>query len=156
MRNIKRPSKLENLMKMLTERTQQFSKKTLFGTQREFLAFAAVLGFNEGRRTPLDSDTIELDSRVFIAHEQSLDLIYLIGVAEKKDVSIFLESNEDELITIFEEYCHTGLLVIDGWLKDLAADIYASDTFQQQYKKMGFLPNDDSTSSKPSPEGVTF
>ena len=51
-----------------------------------------------------------------------MDLLYLIALAEKRDVDILREENEDKMIQVFEEYANGGLQVLTDWLREHPED----------------------------------
>jgi len=139
MRNIRRPQSEETLFKRFTEAAHPASKKPIFATQRDFLCFLAVLGYNSGERTPITGKTTELDSRVFEGHEQSRDILYLIALAGAKDANILQPENEDQMVKIFEEYVASGFKVLDRWLKECPDDHIGDQAIITSIRKEGFF-----------------
>ena len=108
------------------------------------------IGFNEGKRTPLEGKTIELDGRVFDNSQSSMDLIYLLALAEGRDAMILHPDREDEVATIFEEFSATGLGVLDRWMKECSDDLNGDRAILTALRKEGFLKK----SSGPSVNNV--
>jgi dnd system-associated protein 4 len=106
---------------------------------RELMCFAAVLGFEKGRKKPLDTATMEIDGRTFENHQQSLDLLYLIPLADAKDVEVLRENNEDQCLSIFEQYAEGGFQEIDAWLKERPEDEHGDVAILEALRKRGFL-----------------
>jgi len=106
---------------------------------REFMCFAAVLGFEKDRKKPLDAVTMEIDGRTFENHQQSLDLLYLIALADAKDVDLLRENNEDQCLTIFEQYAEGGFEEIAAWLKERPEDDNGDSAILEALQKKGFL-----------------
>jgi len=150
MKNIRRPEKFEGIFKLLSERPHPSTGKPIFSTLRDLLCFVAVIGFNEGKRTPLEGKTIELDGRVFDNSQSSMDLIYLLALAEGRDAMILHPDREDEVATIFEEFSATGLGVLDRWMKECSDDINGDRAILTALRKEGFLKK----SSGPSVNNV--
>ena len=93
------------------------SPRKLFPTIRELLCFAALLGFSEKRRLPLDRSTGVHDvSYQQFEREDSVNLIWTIAVAETQDVDILREGEEARCAEIFEEYANGGLALIKDFL----------------------------------------
>ena len=89
------------------------TQRTLFPTIRELLCFAALLGYSEERRLPLDKEKgVEDVSYQQFERGDAEDLIYLIALAETKDPEVLKDGNEDKCATIFEEYANGGLQII--------------------------------------------
>ena len=86
--------------------------RTLFPTIRELLCFAALLGYSEGRRVPLDRDAgVEDVSYQQFERGDAEDLIYLIALAETKDPEVLKDGGESRCAEIFEEYANGGLQI---------------------------------------------
>lgn len=144
MRTIRRPEAFEPLVRQLAEIAHPISKRSIFATMRELLCFAAVLGFSEQVRTPLER-TNEIDARIFENSQQAIDLIYLLALAGSKDASILQPDREDEMIRIFEEYAATGLKVLDRWMKEKPDDVYGDQAILAALRRYGFLSEQKST-----------
>jgi dnd system-associated protein 4 len=106
---------------------------------RELMCFAAVLGFEKHRRKPLDTATMEIDGRTFENHQQSLDIIYLIALADAKDVELLRENNEDQCLSIFEQYAEGGFEELAAWLKERPDDENGDIAIREALQKRGFL-----------------
>lgn len=145
MRNVRRPESLEPLFKRFTESQHPVTGRPIFPTLREFLCFAAVLGFNTGKRRPLEGKLLELDGRVFDTHEQSRDIVYLIALASAKDANILLPDKEDDAITIFEEYIASGLTELEQWLKDCPDDHIGDQAILTALRRHGYFGEKDKT-----------
>lgn len=77
------------------------------------LCFAALLGFSEGRRVPLDrSEGVEDISYQQFERGDAENLIFLIALADMQDVNVLREENEAQCAEIFEEYANGGLAII--------------------------------------------
>ena len=139
MRNVRRADKFENLVRLLSEQPHPITKKSVFPTMRELLCFAAVLGYHEGQRTPIEGKTNEIDGRVFPNSQQAIDLIYLIALIDAKDPMILHDDREDEMIRIFEEYANTGLGVLDRWMKEKPDDNIGDQAILSAFQRHGLL-----------------
>lgn len=94
------------------------SGKTLFPTIRELLTFAALLGFSDKRRIPLDKSkgTEDIQGSVYEFSGEPLELIWAVGVAETNGSDILKDGNERACAEIFEEYANGGLTIIANYL----------------------------------------
>ncbi len=91
--------------------------RSLFPTIREFLCFAALLGYSEGRKTPLDrSKGVEDVSYQQFERGDAEDLIYLIALAHTKNPEILREEKSGDCAEIFEEYANGGMEIVQDWL----------------------------------------
>ncbi len=139
MRGFRRSKKYEDMVRQLAEKPHSIAGRSIFPTMRELMCFAAVLGFEFDKRKPLDSDTNEIDSRIFLNSEVALDLLYLIGLATEKSVDILREENEEEMIRIFEEYAEGGFEILETWLLEKPEDTNGDNAILTALFKNGFL-----------------
>src|SRR5205085_1048580 len=110
----------------------------------ELMVFAAVLGFENERKRPLQPQTNEIDGRNFSNSEQAIDLLYLIALADDKNVDVLREENEEKMVGIFEQYAQGGLEIIASWLREKPEDINGDQALLSGLARNGFLsaPND--------------
>ena len=103
----------EELVQNLAVNKVPGAERSLFPTIRELICFAALLGYSEGRRIPIDKDKgVEDISYQQFERGDSEDLIYLIALADTKDPSILKEGQERRCADVFEEYANGGLQII--------------------------------------------
>lgn len=115
--NINRSRVYEDIIQRLAGQPLPNSDRRLFPTIRELLCFAALLGFSEERRVPLDrSQGIEDISYQQFERGDSENLIYLIALAAEQDTNVLREGNEGQCAEIFEEYANGGLAIIKDYL----------------------------------------
>lgn len=83
---------------------------SLFDTKQKVLMFAAALGFHLARRNELGSRDAGSAIR-FDIFEKNLDdgFVHCLAVAERGELSVLAEAQEEELAGIFEEYANAGL-----------------------------------------------
>ena len=111
--NINRSRVHEDMVQRLAMEKLPESQRTLFPTIRELLCFAALLGYSEKRRLPLDRDEgVEDVSYQQFERVGADDLIYLIALAETKDPEVLKGGEESRCAAIFEEYANGGLQII--------------------------------------------
>jgi dnd system-associated protein 4 len=139
MRNIRRPEVFEPLFKRFTDSAHPVSSKPIFVTQRDFICFLATLGFGTGVRKPLEGKTLELDGRVFDTHEQSRDILYLIGLASSRNAEILMPEREDEVVSIFEEFIVSGFYVLDRWMKECPDDYIGDQSILTALRREGYF-----------------
>ncbi len=115
--NINRSRLYEDIVQRLAAQSLPGTDRRLFPTIRELLCFAAVLGYSEGRKVPLDrSQGVEDVSYQQFERGDAENLIYLIALADSQDINTVREDNEDECARIFEEYANGGLGLIKDYL----------------------------------------
>ncbi|WP_192355958.1 DNA phosphorothioation-associated protein 4 [Mesorhizobium mediterraneum] len=116
--NINRSRVYEDIVQRLAAQQLPGTDRRLFPTIRELLCFAAVLGYSESRKVPLDrSQGVEdVSYQQFEARPDAESLIYLIALADAQDTGVLREDNEEECATIFEEYANGGLGVVKDYL----------------------------------------
>jgi dnd system-associated protein 4 len=115
--NINRSRIYEDIVQKLAAMPLPGTDRRLFPTIRELLCFAALLGFSEQRRSPLDrSQGIEDVSYQQFERGDAENLIYLVALAETRDPSILREGEEARCAEIFEEYANGGLAILKDYL----------------------------------------
>ena len=111
--NINRSRVHEDMVQLLAMEKLPGAQRTVFPTIRELLCFAALLGFSEQRRLPIDKTKgVEDVSYQQFERGDAEDLIYLIALAETKNPAILKDGEEDKCAEIFEEYANGGLQII--------------------------------------------
>jgi dnd system-associated protein 4 len=115
--NINRSRIYEDIVQKLAAMPLPDSDRRLFPTIRELLCFAALLGYSEGRRLPLDrSKGVEDISYQQFERGDAEHLIFLIALAETQETEILREGEEAKCAEIFEEYANGGLAIIKDYL----------------------------------------
>ena len=90
--NINRSRIYEDVVQKLAGNNLPGVDRRLFPTIRELLCFAALLGFSESRRVPLDrSQGVEDISYQQFERGDSENLIYLIALADNGTIDILRE-----------------------------------------------------------------
>ncbi|MYA48225.1 MAG: DNA phosphorothioation-associated protein 4 [Candidatus Dadabacteria bacterium] len=142
--NINRSRIHEDLVQKLAVQKLNGAQRSLFPTIRELLCFAAILGYSENRRIPLDKDEgVEDISYQQFERGDAEDLVYLIALAEEKDPEILRDGNEGSCAEIFEEYANGGLQVIQEALVRGGGE-YPDRDIMEMLKEKGFLEGDSS------------
>ena len=116
--NINRSKLHEDIVQRLSTQTIPGSDRKLFPTIRELLCFAALLGFSEKRRVPLDraAGVEDISYQQFERDPAAEDLLWTIAVAETQDTEVLREGEEARCAEIFEEYANGGLALIKDFL----------------------------------------
>lgn len=115
--NINRSKVYEEYVQKLAALPLPGTDRRLFPTIRELLCFAALLGFSEKRRLPLDrSQGVEDVSYQQFERGDAENLIYLLALAETEDPNVLREGEESQCGVIFEEYANGGLAIIKDHL----------------------------------------
>lgn len=120
----------------------------VFATLRDLLCFAAALGFEEQCRVSLEGDQDDfVDGRVFSNHQPSLDLLYLVALASKRDMNVLRDENESEMVDIFEEFANGGLQILNDWLHASPADMNGDRAILKALQSSGYLASRDNVKS---------
>lgn len=137
--NINRSRLYEETVQLLAAQKLPGSDRSLFPTIRELLCFAALLGYSEKRRVPLDrSKGVEDVSYQQFERGDAEDLIYLIALAETHDPEILKDGEENRCAEIFEEYANGGLgLITDALLRSGGED--PNRTILELLRSKGYL-----------------
>jgi dnd system-associated protein 4 len=110
LRRIQRESSHEEFVKDLTA-----GEKPLFREIWRLLLLAAAIGVKDGIRTPLGPvDSGKAIPETYFNSPAWRGFLYLVSVADSGDSSCLHSSaeNQDELVTVFEEYANYGLHVM--------------------------------------------
>ena len=141
--NINRSRIHEDMVQRLAMLKLPGADRTLFPTIRELLCFAALLGYSEGRRIPLDRDAgVEDVSYQQFERGDAEDLIYLIALAETKNAEVLKDGEESRCAEIFEEYANGGLQVMREAMLQSGAE-YPDRDILELLLKSGYLNVED-------------
>ena len=137
--NINRSRIHEEIVQLLAVQKIPPADRSIFPTIRELLCFAALLGYSEGRRIPLDGNAGKED----ISYQQfergdAEDLIYLIALVETKDPEILKDGAESRCAEIFEEYANGGLQILHDTIVQSGGE-YPNRDIQELLLKEGYL-----------------
>ena len=151
--NINRSRIHEDMVQRLAMQKLPESDRSLFPTIRELLCFAALLGYSERRRIPLDKDKgVEDISYQQFERGNAEDLIYLIALAETKDPEILKDGGESNCAEIFEEYANGGLQIIHEAMLRGGGE-YPDRDILELIKEQGYL---NSEAEEPDISGIKF
>lgn len=151
--NINRSRVHEDMVQRLAMEKLPGTDRTLFPTIRELLCFAALLGYSENRRLPLDKEKgVEDVSYQQFERGDAEDLIYLIALADSKDPEILKDGEESRCAEIFEEYANGGLQILGEALRRGGGE-YPDRDILELLKEYGYLSADE---EEPDVSGITF
>lgn len=142
LRPINRSSKYQKLIEYLSVNTENEFKKKIFPTIRDLLCFAALLGYSENRRVPfLQGEAKEdIQSNIFQNNPESIDIMFMLALAEEQNLSILELSNMDKAVTIFEEYANGGLGLIEKMIDDHPNDRSGLDAILLSLVELEYIP----------------
>ena len=151
--NINRSRIHEDMVQRLAMLKLPSADRTLFPTIRELLCFAALLGYSENRRIPLDRVAGTEDvSYQQLERGDAEDLIYLIALAETKDPDILKDGEESRCAEIFEEYANGGLQILRDAMLQSGGE-YPDLVILELLLKSGYLNVED---TEPDVSGISF
>jgi dnd system-associated protein 4 len=151
--NINRSRVYEDIVQRLAGQNVPGTDRRLFPTIRELLCFAALLGFSEKRKVPLDrSQGVEDVSYQQFERGDAEDLIYMIALADTENIDTLREGEEGTCAEIFEEYANGGLAVIKDFLLREGGE-YPDRALMTLLRERGYLTN-----AQPEPDlgGIKF
>lgn len=126
---------------MFTKKPTELTGKSVFATIKDFLCFAAVLGYAKNKRVPFDHGEPKDDIQEFIfsKDKEAMRVIYLIALAASKSITIFKEENSDEMVRCFEEFANGGLSIIKSWHDEMPQDLIGLETIVTNLAKNNFI-----------------
>ena len=152
LRNVNRSQKYEALVQGLA---RQGNGGSVFSTIRELMCFAALLGYELGAREQLPTDKGVEDIQISIfENNDSIDYIYMIAVGETGGTDVLRSDSEIDMVTIFEEYAHGGLGIIEDWMNQFS-DTEGFKAIIQGLYSSGFI-SDETISEQDLIKSVSF
>jgi dnd system-associated protein 4 len=125
---------MDNILKLPVRRSDAYEKlvvqycatkdsqpgeKKVFNTIKDFMVFAALIGFQLNKSKVLDGEmtttSIILETYATTKHDA---YIYLIALAKNESLDILKDENLRNAINIFEGFCNAGLEHINKWVFD--------------------------------------
>ncbi|WP_318479813.1 hypothetical protein [Photobacterium leiognathi] len=131
-----RNTEYESLVEKLCSTKNSSSDETVFSTIKDFMVFAALVGFQLDLYRPLESNMNKISIILeTYAHTNHDAYIYLMALSKKPSLDILKDENLREAISIFEAYCNGGLEYIGKWIfsnvgKDIGSDILFNQTLE--------------------------
>lgn len=123
--NVNRERRHENLIHTLVEDKES----AIFTFNKDFMIFAAMIGYAYNKRLPLSGDKISITLGTYHNTEDD-GFIYLLALMENKNATCLKDSNLSESIKIFEEYCNGGLDIIQDWFRSNPTDNSRVETLE--------------------------
>lgn len=115
MRRIRRDREHEEFVQELTS-----GEEATFKDLWRVLLFAAMVGFSQKRRVPLtEYDSGKAMPDTYFKNSPAWPgVLYLLGLVEAENTSVMgsRPEDQDQLITIFEEYANGGLYFLQEYL----------------------------------------
>jgi len=151
--NINRSRAHEDIVQRLAVMKLHEAERSLFPTIRELLCFAALLGYSEGRKIPLEKDAgVEDVSYQQFERGDAEDLIYMIALADSRDPEVLRDGQEPRCAQIFEEYANGGFHVLAEKFSETGGEFPDKDIVELLVSS-GYL---DVEASDPDLSGITF
>ena len=149
MRSINRSKNHAILISKLREKDPK-TGIAVFSTIKALQCYAAVLGFDHGRREKFDrKDTDNIEWHTF-NNDDYTQYIYLSALAEANSMDVLkydVEQSDftglsDDMVKIFEEYAHGGFNILQNWLDKNPADTFGAKAIISSLHKKGYLDDD--------------
>ncbi|WED22804.1 hypothetical protein L3Q72_05275 [Vibrio sp. JC009] len=135
--SVSRSTDYESLVdRYCSTKNSRTNESMVFGTIKDFMVFAALVGFQMKLFKPLESKTntisILLETYASTNHDA---YIYLMALYKKPTLDVLKDENLREAISIFEGYCNGGLEHINKWVlnnvgQHLNSDILFNQTLE--------------------------
>lgn len=134
--SVRRDSRFEALEEKFCSTKSSDNSESVFSTVKEFMVFAALVGFQLDNFKPLESKAnstpILLSTYATTKHDA---YIYLIAIAKEPSLNILKDESLRDAIGIFEGYCNGGLHHIDSWIinnigEPLVTDVLFNQTLE--------------------------
>ncbi len=152
MRSIYRSKEHLKLITILTSKDTSLEVK-VFDTIKSLQCYAAMLGFEQGRRKSFDRKEVDNIEWHTFDNGQYTDYIYLIGLAETKNLGVLRYNVEDseaggfseDMVKIFEEYANGGFHILQRWLDEKPGDPHGAKALIEGLNRSGFfnVPEED-------------
>lgn len=126
MSNVNRDTRFDSdIVDKLCPKKANEDHNKVFGTIKELMVFAALVGVeeNEWHPIPTGANTISVSLETFASTNHDT-YIFLTALHKGNDATLLKDENLHEAIKIFEGYCNAGFLIIRKWSEnsDLSID----------------------------------
>ncbi len=128
-----RDIKYSSLADRLADKETIYCGRKIFSSYWELMVFAAMVGFHNSQKKPVNEKGYAILQGVFENNEADA-YVYLCALQDQKSGDIFREKNENECWNIFESYANSGLEIIGNWLLDSPGDTDGVDTILNKIK----------------------
>lgn len=141
---IRRSDTYENIVEQFCTTKNSFAEeKKVFSTIKDFMVFAALIGYELNIFTPLNNKikttSIILETYATTKHDA---YIYLIALGKKNDLEILKDDNLRDAILVFEGFCNAGLEYINKWMFDNVGEHISEDVLFNQTLEYLITKND--------------
>lgn len=107
----------EELAGITDDSSAAYGNQRVFPTMAEAINFAALVGFRANRKRAIETARKDpVRSSIFESNELQ-GYIYLLAVAETKEIEVLRDENFEESVQLYEEYAFGGFLEIEEWGK---------------------------------------
>jgi dnd system-associated protein 4 len=118
-----------------------------FPTIKALQCYAALLGFDQKRREPLDKKETENIEWHTFNNDGYTQYIYLIALAETKSINVLkydVDNSqpgdaEEDMVRIFEEYANGGFAILESWLSKTPGDPYGAKAILNGLNRANYL-----------------
>lgn len=146
MRSIYRSKQHSNLINILTDKDSKIGIAA-FSTIKSLQCYAAVLGFDQGRRETFERKNSENIEWHTFSNDDYTQYIYLIALAETNTIDVLrydVENSDtgglsEDMVRIFEEYAHGGFHILQSWMDRQPGDPYGSKALISGLHKASYL-----------------
>ena len=91
-----------------------------FESMKNIFMLAIFIGYNEKKRIPLGKDKEMIFAWARFSPEEDVPMLRSLALAETEDVEVL--TNQDQILTIAEEYANGGIIEIRKQIEDMPGD----------------------------------
>lgn len=91
-----------------------------FESMKNIFMLASFIGYNEKKRVSLGKDKEMIFAWAQFSPEEDVPLLRALALAETEDVEVL--TNQDQILTIAEEYANGGITEIQKQVEDMPGD----------------------------------
>lgn len=91
-----------------------------FESMKNIFMLAIFIGYNEEKRIPLGKDKEMIFAWARFSPEEDVPLLRALALAETEDVEVL--TDQDQILTIAEEYANGGITEIQKQVEDMPGD----------------------------------
>jgi dnd system-associated protein 4 len=149
--NVLRSDEHADLVKRFCTQRNNDTGRPVFAFIKDFLIFAAMVGFTLEKKTPLidRSNTTQIILGTYASDDKD-GFLYLLALLDKKDVLCLKDTELSSAVKVFEEYCNGGLFEIQSWLDFNGGDMEGVDTlYDKILEQLLAISNDHSEIKAP-------
>ena len=91
-----------------------------FESMKNIFMLSIFIGYNEKKRIPLGKDKELIFAWARFSPEEDVPLLRALALAETEDVEVL--ADQDQILTIAEEYANGGIIEIQKQVEDMPGD----------------------------------